>query len=196
MKKFLSLSLVFLLLFALILPVFATETGKTYVINESDLTEDQKAKLANAATANSVSTVKQASEWVGLGKEIGSAVDGSLGALTNRAEEFANTKVGIMTMYLVAYKVLGNDAIGILNHFIRILVGVPVLIVGIILWIWSYKRNFHAYKILKSKTKEGKTYEIIEPENFSKYELGAGMRKFIYAFVLGIFLICMLAVII
>jgi len=190
MKKFLSIILATLLLLLLILPIFAD--GDTVVVPKNLLTDDQKAKLDAQQSAEKVNTtIKQVSSYVGLGKEIGQAVDGSLSALTNRANEFANTKVGTWTMWIVAYKILGQDAKSLLFYFIRLLIGIPVLIAGIIIWLNLYRKEFITYSVLISKDKMGnKTYEKVEPIiPDAKEEFSIGQKKFTYACILGLFLI-------
>ena len=70
---------------------------------------------------------------VGLGKEVGTAVDSSLGAISNRTNEFAQTPVGKLTVAVVIFKVIGDTAV-------HIIVGITEVIVLIPLWIWSYRK--------------------------------------------------------
>ena len=191
MKKFLSVFITMLFLLVLILPAFAAPI----TIDDSQLTVEQKANLeAKKSEAKTNATIKVVSDYVGLGKEIGQAVDGSLGALTNRAEEFANTRVGNFTLWIVAYKVLGQDAIGLLNSFIRIIIGIPILIAGVLLWLYCYRRDFLTYSVLVSKIKDEKNYKVITPPANTK-ELTVSCKKGIYALILLGYIAIMLLVI-
>jgi hypothetical protein len=73
-------------------------------------------------------------KWVGLGKEVGDAVNGSLQAVTDQTAKFADTKVGKVTMALVIWKVVGDE-------FSGYLLGLLWLIVFLPLWVWSYRKT-------------------------------------------------------
>ena len=66
------------------------------------------------------------SKWVGLGKEIAEAVNESAKGVAMTAAEFADTKLGKYTMFLIAYKVIGTDLLQ--------------LTFGI---LWPYNYNMH-----------------------------------------------------
>lgn len=123
---------------------------KTYQIPESQLTEEQKAKLH---TPTSTSTVR---DWVGLGKEIGQAVDSSLSAISNQANEFAKTPVGKMTVFVVIFKVIGDTAVHIAGGIFEIIIFMP-------LWVWSYRR-FLPKKILSKENLDATTGKVISRE--------------------------------
>jgi hypothetical protein len=82
------------------------------------LTPDQISKLDPATKAQIVALqaeqktdqlISTGSKWVGLGKEIAEAVNESAKGVALTASEFAETKLGKYTMFLIAYKVLGGD---------------------------------------------------------------------------------------
>ena len=134
--------------------VLAQQQGQTnkIVVDKSLLTPEQIAQAEAQATLDRTkSTVEQAGEWVGLGKEIGSAVDGALSALTERTDQFAKTDVGKFTMFLVAYKVIGTD-------LIQAAVGIPLFLVIVVIFIWLTRRNCMCRRYLKRKEvdKDGK----------------------------------------
>ncbi len=123
----------------------------------SSLTEAQKAELDK-----NKSTVEQLGEWVGLGKEIGTAVNEGLGALTDHANKFAGTPVGKFTMIIIAYKVMGRDLV----HYVA---GVGMFFIFTTFFIFYFVKNCMDKRILTSETKEGvKTYEIYCPEDSQK----------------------------
>lgn len=59
-------------------------------------------------------------------------------------------------MFIVAYKVLGKDLVGVL-------IGVPILIIWIGIYIWYIKKNTMTISVLKTVHPDGKKeYEIID----------------------------------
>lgn len=104
-------------------------------VDSSILTTDQKATIE---TRNKIEAV---SGWAGIGKEVGEAVSSSLAAVTTQAEAFGKTEVGIFTMALVAWKVVGKDLLGFL-------IGIPFLLLSICLFVWSYRRRILGVRIL------------------------------------------------
>ena len=92
-------------------------------------------------------------KWVGMGKEIGEAANGALGAVTTNAEQLSQTGVGKFLLFIVAWKVLGKD-------IIQFLVGVPMLIFGLSVFVWSWRRNCIFPRVVKVTKGEGK--KIVE----------------------------------
>lgn len=76
-------------------------------IPDSLLTSDQKAFVSQKTTQASVSG------WVGIGKEVGDAVNSSMAAITTQTNNFANTPVGKYVLWIVTYTVLKNLIIAI-----------------------------------------------------------------------------------
>lgn len=94
-------------------------------------------------------------KWVGLGKEIGEAVNGSLSAITTQANNFANTGVGKLTVFLVVWKVIGRQ-------FTQLVFGTGFFIVAMILWIWTYKTKAKDHSVLvKVNADKSKEYRLI-----------------------------------
>jgi len=115
------------------------------VMKKSDLTPDQLSKIQQQkADADIDQRISRYGKWVGLGKEIGTAVDSSLNAITNQAEHFAKTGVGQVTVGLVIWKVLGDQVVHILGGVVELLVFLP-------LWIWSYRKFCLPHRILTEK---------------------------------------------
>lgn len=110
-------------------------------IPKSKLTEQQKNEMR----------VGNAQSWVGMGKEIGDAVNSSLQAITTQSNNFAQTPVGKLTVCLVIWKVVGDQAVHILG-------GVVILVLCVPIWLWSYRRM-----CMTRRVKTGKdTWEVIE----------------------------------
>ena len=155
------------LLIALLLTctLLAQEKERTVSIPESQLTEQQK----QALKLNQIdATVEKAHGWVGIGKELGQAFDGALGSLTQRSNEFAVTPVGKFTMFIVAWKVMGDQAIGVLNAVVHLFCGFLELAIFLPLIIWSYRKLCLPIRTVESS--EGfflwskKVYKITEQD--------------------------------
>lgn len=154
-KALLSLLMIFSLTFS-----FAQTkdtTTKYYTVPESMLSENQKRALE---AEQQVSTY---GKWVGLGKEVGTMVNETLKALTDNAEYFANTKVGVFTLTLVAYKVMGRD-------LVKLLFGCGFFVIAISLGIWWHKKHCVTRKVRTegnwwSVIKGTAKYEIVQPSH-------------------------------
>lgn len=78
-------------------------------IPDSLLTPEQNAYVkAEEMKATMTTTQQVTSSWVGVGKEIGEAVNGSMSAITENTNKFANTPVGKYTIFIVSFYVFKN----------------------------------------------------------------------------------------
>lgn len=99
-------------------------------------------------------------KWVGVGHELGVAINESLSAVTTQANNFAQTPVGKLTAFLVVWKVIGREAMGFF-------IGISIVIVALPLWIWSYRKylphNVVAAETFDATTKHrtGRTYKVV-----------------------------------
>ena len=64
-----------------------------------------------------------------------------LAAVVDQAERFGTTKVGNFVMVMIAWKVIGKDMVGII-------LGIPILIAGICIWMWALRRFFIGYRVV------------------------------------------------
>jgi hypothetical protein len=139
-----------------------TRKQEKITVNVSDLDPALVEKIKSEQSMKEVrQKINTYGEWVGVGKEIGSAVDGGLTALTKHADNIANTNVGKFTMVMIAYKVLGNDIMGVTFGFI-------FWFMGTLLFIWIFYKNGinkHVYDIRYSE--DGKT--IVRKDETIKY---------------------------
>jgi hypothetical protein len=156
MKKLLFILAVFVYFFGLH-EIAAQDTSKI-LISKKDLTQEQLQKYETNKT------VETLSQWVGLGKEIGVAMNEGLTALTTTAVNFSETELGRFTMFVIAWKVLGKDVM-------RIFIALPAWLLLMGIFTWSYKRTYPR-KILRSKTLTDKRFLWIFPvyDNF-QYEI-------------------------
>ena len=131
MKRFvigLLLAIVFLFSVA---PAFAQQQSEEQVsVPKSLLTREQ---LDSIQAQNLKDKIDRYGKWVGAGHEIGVAVNDSLAAITTNANAFAQTPVGKWTVFIVIWKVIGHDLMGFI-------LGIGTLIIGLPLWIWSYRK--------------------------------------------------------
>lgn len=128
MKRILAIALVLLAT----VPLSADDQQGEEVVSvpKSILTKEQAGKLAEYNFAKKVETY---GKWVGVGHEVGVAVNEGLSAVTTQANSFASTPVGKWTMAVIVFKVVGKDIIGLLFAIGVIAVGLPA-------WIWSYRK--------------------------------------------------------
>lgn len=101
--------------------------------------------------------------WVGVGGEIGTAIEEGLSAVVGVADKFGKTDVGKFTLVMVAWKVIGKD-------IIRIVLGFIFLIIFTWLLIYSFKKTCVETKVLIKNENPGffkypkiKEWKIIEP---------------------------------
>ena len=150
---------------------------KTITVNESDLTPDQLAKIkAEKELKMLEDKISHYGKWVGVGSEIGSVIREGLFAVKDVAVEFSGTNVGKFTMYLIAWKVMGKDAV-------RIIIGILLIIICSISLPIFYKNQFGIKKIAKTKVPlirrlwdTNIEYEIIKPVDYD----GDAFVKFLY----------------
>lgn len=155
---FLTITLLF------VVTVNAQQTQSTQVsIDKSMLTEQQLQLLESrqnlAITEEHVETI---SKWAGMGEEIGLAIEGGLNAVVDVSEKFGNTDVGMFTMAMIAWKIMGKDVVRIgLGLILAIIVTVVVFI--------SWRRLTNDKVLIKSEGpwyKRSKVYEKKIYNNF------------------------------
>lgn len=110
-------------------------------IPKSKLTADQLQQIQQENLQKRIDTY---GKWVGIGKEVGVAVNSSLEAITNQADHFSQTGVGKFTMVIVAWKVIGDQLIHVVGGLLEILIILPI-------WIWSYRKFCTSHRVLVKK---------------------------------------------
>lgn len=138
---------------------------KMVSIPEDQLTEQQKTDLK---LQQADQTLEKAHGWVGIGKELGQAFDQALSSLTTRSNEFAQTPVGKFTMFIVAWKVMGDQAAQFLNALVHFAGAIVEMVVFLPLIIWSYRRNCLPRRVLVGFEgpfwNKKKTWQVIDPK--------------------------------
>lgn len=142
------LSMVSLLMLLVVTPSFAQARDTTMVMVPRALLSTQQ--LGEVEQRAKIETY---GKWVGLGKEVGEAVNSSLSAITDQTSKFAQTEVGKFTMFLILYKIAGND---IISLFFSIMVGFG----GTFLLWWSYRKYVPTAAILSRVTLDDKGKEV------------------------------------
>src|SRR5271157_4940498 len=145
-KKAIALAIAFVIfglafLVASASPAMAQQPEEQVSVPKSMLTKDQ---LDAIAQQNMKDKVERYGKWVGIGHEVGQAVNESLSAITTQANNFAQTPVGKWTIVVVIYKVIGQQLTGLI-------IGVGTLLIGLPLWIWSY-RKYLPHRIVTERT--------------------------------------------
>lgn len=113
--------------------------------------------------------------WVGLGREIGTAVNEGLSALTKQADEFAKTGVGKFTMVMIAWNVMGWQ-------LVHIVFGTLFFVVGLIIFMWSWLLTGRTRRIKIGEDANGKpNYEVIKPSE--EKLVGYGIWFFVHVII-------------
>ena len=125
-------------------------------IPESLLTQDQ------LATIKAQRTITTIGKYAGIGNEIGVAFKEGLGAVKDVAIDLSNSRLGWFVMAMIAWKVVGSD-------FLQLIIGLPLWLIGTIVFVWSYRKTCTAFKYLKKTERTGllkwsHEYEVHEPE--------------------------------
>ncbi|KKT29038.1 hypothetical protein A3I36_04745 [Candidatus Giovannonibacteria bacterium RIFCSPLOWO2_02_FULL_45_28] len=182
MKKLVVLGLIAIALFSGSAVVSATQTSEdneTVVVRKKDLPPDVlKGLEERQSLAVMAKRIETYGKWVGIGKEIGSAVNESLSSITVQADNFAKTGVGKFTMFLVAYKVLGKDLLGMI-------IGVPLLVVWTALFIVFWRRLYVNRVVLYKIENKTKIYTVVPPA------MAGEDRQWATGFLFGGYLIAM-----
>ena len=158
-----TISIIFVVTLATLLAlssgVLAQQSGnqpRMVTVDVNQLPTAQRDSILESQYQSEIDAKVKKFGWAaGLGKEIGEGVNESLKAITERTAEFAETKVGKFTMFMVAWKILGGDVI-------QLGFGLFFFILWIAVWIYSYWRNCITRRVVVEKGKEGvKNWEII-----------------------------------
>ena len=127
---------VVLIMLTMCIPIFAQE--EQIVIKKSDIPKELLEKIQLEQKMDTYG------KWVGLGKEIGEAVDGSLNALSENAVELSETNIGKMAIFLVLWKFLFMD-------IVQIGVGICFIIIVTITMASVYSKCIKPRTVLESK---------------------------------------------
>jgi hypothetical protein len=129
--------------FLMLMLAIAT-AGFAREVPDSLLTAEQMTRLnANAKVADAKANVAVVSTYLGVGHEIGVAVNDAMSAITDQANKFANTDVGRMVKWIIIYKICKGLVLGMLSIIITWI----VIIFGNAAVYFFYVRNNKDEKI-------------------------------------------------
>lgn len=142
-------------------PLLAQTVDDRIVVKKSDLPPDVLKQIEMKQKIETYGT------WVGLGREVGQAVNEGLQALTKQSEEFSKTGVGRFTMIMIAWKILGSQ-------LIHIVFGILFFVLGLSIFMWAWLLNCRTRRIQVGKHEGGEpNYEVVRPSE--AVQLGFGV---------------------
>ena len=101
---------------------------------KGDLTPEQQAKLiydAEKLAAETPISVREVREWAELGSALGEGLAAAAGAMGTEVNNFASTKVGFLTMFVIVWRYTIASVFG----FLWLIFAVPA-------WVVMYRRTF------------------------------------------------------
>jgi hypothetical protein len=100
----------------LILVLALASMGYSREVPDSLLTPDQLAKMnTSTKVEDAKANVAVASAYIGLGHEVGVAVNDAMSAITEQANKFAGTEVGQMVKWIILYKICKSPVIALFS---------------------------------------------------------------------------------
>jgi hypothetical protein len=147
--------------FAIIFGSIAADTVTVDItkLSPQELALYQKLKADQVAQANAFNidtfTPERIDKYGQIGKAFGSAFKECWTTVSTDAEKFAQSDAGKWAMFLVAWKIMGQDAVGLVNNIVHYVAGFSLLIVGVPFFIYIFRRNCVQHPMLVSRTKVG-----------------------------------------
>lgn len=185
MKKVLSLFVMFAVLMIGSQVLAQTTTSPRTGDPTTYMTPDQLAKYySDIKIADLEKKLEVYGNWVGVGGEVGTAVEEALSAVVSVADDFGKTEVGKFTLVMVAWKVMGKD-------LVRILLGIVFIAIFTWLLIFSFKRTCIERRVMTKNPgfmKYPKEYKIIEPLFGDGEGLGIIRIAHLFLFFIGIWI--------
>jgi len=104
-------------------------TLSAMAINTNGLDEKQIAELnlqiANMKAATPTNHAESVSEWVSIGKDMGTGLAATAKELGITANELADTPVGMIAIVVIVWNYLGNDLVGFVFGFLWFATTIP-----------------------------------------------------------------------
>lgn len=132
----------------------------------------QAEKMANAA--GPLEQAKAAKEWVEVGTALGEGLAGAAKALGTEVNEFSDTTVGKTTMFVIVWRYLGGDLVGLLFGFVWFFTAIPI-------WFYLYRRTFVIKSITYNQKGEGPR-KIVEFQTEAETSRYSDAFKFMFFF--------------
>lgn len=126
-------------------------------LSQQELLVYQQLKQKQAAATFDVKnlTPDTISKYAEVGKAFGSAFKECWTTVSTDAEKFANSDAGKLTMVLIAWKIVGQDGINLVEKAVQYIIGIPLFFLGTFTFIWVFRRNCMTRPQLVSATKVG-----------------------------------------
>ena len=159
-------------------PAAPAPAGFTVTVTPTGVTANAPAQVANQAVQQAVqqaaeiaapvkSVAQKANEWAEVGENIGGAISTGLKSLAHDSkdmvfgkdvsvvdgiEKVSKTDAGRFTMLVIAWKVMGKDAMEIAHSMIGVIIGVPLVVILLLLATWITRRFFMVRTVVTSIT--------------------------------------------
>lgn len=168
-------SLIGTTLLCLSLSTFAAIDTNAISKDFNSLTETQKAEIVQEIQrktavndGNVLATPDRVERWVDVGTKIGQAMGGAAREIGIAANDFAVTPLGKFTMFLIAYKVVGQDLVHLAVHVGG---GFLFFVTWLPLWIYIFRRmcliKSITYTPIEGRKIRQKKIEYYDPTNGS-----------------------------
>ena len=132
-------------------------------MTDSQLIDLKKKCVDMAGNITAVSTVNNMAEYAELGQKYGVALSEVAKSVGTTVNELAQTPVGRFMLIMVAYKVMGNDLLGIVGSFLWFTIMLP-------LWVYMFHRMVLSTRSVKETfDSSGKlASRVINPANWNE----------------------------
>ena len=199
--SFKSLFLVLASVVLLFTSALAQETVQVDVtkLSESELRLYQSLKQKQLEAANQITIANASPEklekYMQIGKSFGVAFKECWSTVSTDAERFAQSDAGKLTMFLIAWKIVGQDGVNLLEKGIQYSIGIPLLLVGTIFFFYIFRRNCIEQPLLVSRTKIGWFTVKSEYKGMDSAPHGSDGYPILYGIAYAIFIgICCLII--
>ena len=113
----------------------------------------QKQAQSQAAAVMENLTPEKIDKYAAIGKSFGTAFKECWSTVSTDAERFAQSDAGKLTMFLIAWKIVGQDGVNLVEKAVQYSIGIPLLVVGTLFFFYIFRRNCVTRPQLVSKTK-------------------------------------------
>jgi len=137
---------------AFVASVFAQQQPNMVTVDVNQLTPEARAQIEMAKTKEKIA---QYGSWVGVGREVGEALDAGLTAVEKHADNIADTKIGMFAMAVIAYKVIGTD-------LIQLFVGLGFALLWVPFYVYMAWRNVIPHRVLTDEILDKETGKVVK----------------------------------
>lgn len=158
-------------------------------INTTGLTAEQMKQVQEQADqlraaspeAQTQETLQRVQQYVEVGKGIGAGLGEAARSMGVAVNEFANTPVGRLTTFVIIWKVLGHDFLGIIAGLLWLGVLVP-------LWVYYFRRICLQGDVTETFDKETGKLAKREIEALSLHDGDVAGHRFVMLLILAVVL--------